>query len=90
MIQDYFPLSQGQYEKYSGEVQEGKLYSVVYFSFSPSTLITNIPLKNHKTQVTIYPLEYKQGDAGTDFLMVWGREIKLAYKLGLTSIKITG
>lgn len=35
-------------------------------------------------------MNFKKGDAGNSFIMLWGRELNTAKKIGLESIRIAG
>ena len=40
------------------------LFVVSKFKFKDGTKITNFPLRDSETKITVYPLEFTSGDAG--------------------------
>jgi hypothetical protein len=64
-----------------------RLYIVKSFSFSKTSIITNIPVRIDTT--TVYPREFVASEA-LNCIVMWGFELQLAVKLGLEKISYSG
>jgi len=70
----------------AAELNPFALYVVTAFKFNPDAEMPNLPVRNPKTESSIYCLEYEK-DEQIPYLVFWGREIILAFnKLRLQRI----